>query len=164
VLFGALLAAYLAVRAKQVIPMPALPWAFWISTGAVLISSLILEYSFRSSKLGHHLAAYRALLGATALNYMFFAVQAAGIVMLLQLSLPFRGTSQPLYIITLALLGLHLLHATGALVGLSLASLRSEKHHFTADNIGQIRPLKIYCHFLAGIWMVIFCVLIFANL
>lgn len=164
VLFGSLLVAYLIGRSRIAIPMPAIPWALWLGTGIVLVSSLILEYAIRSAYLNHTTAAYRALLGATGLTYLFFAVQATGVVMLFQLSLPFRGTSELLFALTVALMVLHLIHALGALIGLTIASLQSEKHHYTSETIGVIRPLSIYCHFLTAVWMVIFCVLIFANL
>lgn len=162
-LFGAVLVAYGVVRARTPVAMPALPWVFWISTFVVLVSSLMLQYAYQSAKLMHGVAAHRAILAAAGLTYLFVGLQAPGLLMLGEMSYTFRNASTALYLITFLLIGLHLLHVIGGLVALTRISLASEKHHYERDDVGQLRPMMIYHHYMTAIWFIIFTALLVLN-
>lgn len=163
VLFLALVIAYIVEHAKITIGMPALPWVFWISTFVVLLSSVFLNYAIQSTKLMHPTAAHRALLSATGLGYLFLGLQAPGLIMLAQLAMPFRAVSSTLYVLTFLLIALHLMHVVGGVAYLTVASLRSEKHHYESGDIGQLRPLSVYWHYLAVVWVLLFSMLLILN-
>lgn len=162
-LFGAALIAYAIVRARVNWPMPALPWIFWISTFVVLMSTLLLQYAVMSARLMRGTTAHRALLAATVFTYLFMGLQAPGLVMLGQMHMPFHAISPALYYITFAIIGLHLLHVLGALVALSVVSIKSEKHHLNTGDVAHLRPLLIYSHYLSIAWVIIFCMLLVLN-
>lgn len=163
VLFAAVLVAYAIVRTQVAIAMPALPWAFWLSTFVILLSSLFLQYAYTSARLRHGTAAHRALLTSTGLTYLFVGLQAPGLIMLAQLSFAFRAVSTTLFVLTLIMIGLHLIHVVGGMAALSVFALRSEKHKYEGEEIGQIRPITIYHHYLAVVWVIMFCLLLVLN-
>jgi len=163
VLFAAALIAYVVVRAKVIISMPPLPWIFWFSTFAVLVSSVFLQYAINAARLGRGTTAHRALLTATGLGFLFLGLQGPGLVMLGQMNMAFTAVSVTLYALTLILIGLHLLHVIGGLFVLTRASLRSERQHYTGGDTGELGPIAIYWHFLAVLWVVLFSALLILN-
>lgn len=160
VLFGALLIAWMVTRSGMRFPPPALPWIFWIATGAVLVSSVFLNYAVQSAKAGRGDAAHRGLLCGTGFAYLFLGLQGAGLVMLGQMHLAWQAVNTTLYTILLLLIALHLAHVIGGVVYLSYASLRSERHHYTDGDIGQLRPMVIFWHYMAVLWVILFTVLV----
>lgn len=163
VLFLAIIVAYVVEHGKIRIGMPALPWVFWISTFVVLLSSVFLNYAIQSARMLHSTAAHRALLSATGLGFLFLGLQGPGLIMLGQMAMPFRAVSSTLYVLTFLLIGLHLLHVIGGVAYLTLASLRSEKHHYDSGDIGRLRPVSIYWHYLAVVWVILFSMLLVLN-
>lgn len=160
VLFVAMLIAYVVVAARTVIDAPLLPWIFWISTLVVLVSSVFLNYTVQATRLGRAVSAHRSLLTATGLGYLFLGLQAPGLVMLAQLKMTFLALSPALFALTLGLIALHLVHVIGGVAYLSVASLRSEKRHYESGDIRRLRPMIIYWHYMAVLWVILFSVLL----
>jgi cytochrome c oxidase subunit 3 len=165
VLFVAAIIAYVVAWANKTTTMhlPALPWIFWLSTPAVLLSSLFLDYAGRSARAAHGVAAHRALLTATGMGFFFIGLQAPGMIMLGQMNLPFQAVSPTMYALMFVLIGLHLVHSVGGLVVLSAASLRSERHHYEVAEARQLKPITLYWHFVAVAWIAMFSMLLLVK-
>jgi cytochrome c oxidase subunit 3/cytochrome o ubiquinol oxidase subunit 3 len=57
-----------------------------------------------------------------------------------------------------ALVGLHALHVTVGLVGLSLVSILAFLGHIRTEHAGHGEILSVYWHFVDGVWVVVFMV------
>ncbi|MCS7032898.1 MAG: hypothetical protein NZ561_02760 [Phycisphaerae bacterium] len=162
--FAGLLIAYLVLYLRLPVSMPRLPWIYWLSTAAILVSGIALHRSVSAARRSDGERAHRALLIGTGLIYLFVGLQGAGVIMLSQMHLAFRAVSPTLFGLTLVMAGLHLLLAIGALAALSELSLRSERHHYEGGEARQLEPINSFCRALAIWWLAIFVVVMGFNL
>lgn len=163
VTFIALVIAYLVVAMKLRIDAPLLPWVFWVSTFVVLVSSVFLNFTVQATRIGRADTAHRSLLTATGLGYLFLGLQAPGLIMLTQLKMTFLALSPALFALTIALVALHMVHVIGGVAYLSVASLRSEKKHYESGDIGRLRPMIIYWHYMAVLWVILFSLVLIVR-
>lgn len=160
--FAWLLFGYAVTRSGSEVTSPAVPVWFWFSTFVILVSSVVLHWSYLSAKLGRVTMAGLALRLATALGVLFLILQAPGLVKLVQWQKPLEGASATPYVLVLAMVGLHALHV---LVGLGrLAVLNKRRHIDHADDNGaaHLKQMCLFWHFLAVVWVVMFGVILWA--
>jgi cytochrome c oxidase subunit 3 len=149
-MFAGLTSAFI-VKSNQVNWKPvALPSIFWVSTVAIVLSSLTIYLANRAIKT-QQIANYRIMLMATmVLGALFIFLQWKGFQELWAQQITFRGAGagQFLYVI----FGLHVLHVLGGIVALKIIWIRSffNKHKF---NSVPVDVASTYWHFVDLLWI-----------
>jgi cytochrome c oxidase subunit 3 len=141
-----------------------LPSLFWVSTTAILASSVALALGVRAFK-RRALSAYRGFLAlATILGGGFIAFQVLAWRELLDRGLPV-GTEVAadfLYVIS----GAHFLHVAGGLVALAVVALRAWTRYrepedllltsLDHDRVPAVELVATYWHFVDLLWIYLF--------
>ena len=137
------------------------PSIFWLSTVAILFSSLCLYLADKFLK-EEKINLYQIFLFITLiLGVVFIILQWKGFMQLWNEGITFKGASggsQFLYVIA----GLHLTHVVGGIIALSVSSIKS----FIIPDVkkNSIKLVSIYWHFVDIIWIVLFSLLYILTL
>jgi len=128
-----------------------LPPTLWLSTGIILISSVVFEVARRMFGRGNHRGASRLFVVTGCLGAAFLASQLAAWRELVRAGayLLQNPHSSFFYLFT----GLHALHLVGGLVALLVLLLRKNPRRELVDMV------TYYWHFLGVLWLVLFGVL-----
>lgn len=131
-------------------PVP-LPGALWLSTGIILISSVVFEFARKVYKDGNRAVAARLLSVTGILGVAFLASQTSAWRMLVErgVYLAANPYSSFFYIFT----GLHAAHLVGGLVGLGVVVFGRKTRREVID------AAAYYWHFLGVLWLILFGVL-----
>jgi cytochrome c oxidase subunit 3 len=132
------------------------PRALWLSTGILLLSSLMIEWARRA--LGEHRwFVYRRRLLLTA--FLGFAFMAAQLLALTELV---RGgyyvRSNPHASVFYVFTGLHAAHLSGGMMVLVYLMLRRGRNWFRHRAISDLAA--IYWHFMGILWVALFALLL----
>lgn len=129
-----------------------LPWALWLSTGIILVSSVTCEIARRLFKRGLTLRATPWFITTAALGTVFLGSQlTAWRELILQgLFLTQNPYSSFFYLFTAA----HGAHLIGGLIALLVLIVRSRRRTELVDSIA------FYWHFLGVLWIVLFAILL----
>ena len=135
-----------------------LPDSFLISSAVIFISSIILFFVKPILKKNKSISPL--LLGVLILGLLFFFFQYKGWQQLISQGVYLTGEgSNPsgsfLYVLTLA----HLVHMLGGIIALVLITVKSRSNFYTIDNCLTIELTSFYWHFLALLWICLFCLL-----
>jgi cytochrome c oxidase subunit 3 len=165
VLFAASMVGYLVVRLRAPSWPPAgsprLPQGLWVSTLLLLLSSVTIHRAVRRAEQGNAPGLRNWLLATTVLGAAFLVSQVLNWVNLIGARhLPAQSN---LYAFTFYMLsGLHGAHVLGGLVPLGITTRRADQGRYTPNSHEGVRYLSMYWHFLDGVWVVMFFVLIVA--
>ncbi len=154
-LFAGLTSAYIVRKAEGNWLQFDLPDWFWISTVAIVFSSVLLHISKRTVKNGKSPVVF--LFVALLLGVLFTFSQFMGWNQLVSEGVYLTGEgSNPagsfLYVITL----LHVIHLGGGLVSLTITSINASQGKYTSENYLGIELNAIYWHFLDVLWLYLF--------
>jgi len=135
-----------------------LPDSFLISSAVIFISSIILFFVKPILKKNKSISPL--LLGVLILGLLFFFFQYKGWQQLISQGVYLTGEgSNPsgsfLYVLTLA----HLVHMLGGIIALVFITVKSKSNFYTIDNCLTIELTSFYWHFLALLWICLFCLL-----
>lgn len=165
-LFVALTSAYIIRQsdkntgglAKDWFPLQ-IPSALWVTTGAILISSLTFELARRTLKKNQYTQFRNWIVITTALGAIFLIGQ---VIAWRQLAgqgiyLSSHPHSSFFYILS----GLHALHLIGGIIALVYVTLAAVKLRITARKRNAVEVTSLYWHFLDGLWIYLFLLLFF---
>ncbi|HKP36712.1 MAG TPA: cytochrome c oxidase subunit 3 [Pyrinomonadaceae bacterium] len=163
-LFTALASAYIVRSASSNDWQPiAMPRILWLSTAAIVISSVTIEFARRSLK-QHLNSRYGQWLVITAgLGLIFVASQLFAWRALARQGVYVSSNphSSFFYLFT----GAHGVHVMGGILALSYLLLRTRKKRETVEGelkrIGSADAATIYWHFMDGLWICLFLLLFF---
>jgi cytochrome c oxidase subunit 3 len=160
-MFAGLTSAYI-VKSNQVNWKPVtLPSVFWISTAAMLLSSLTLQMALRSFK-QREMNKYRSLIGATLLlGAAFIVLQWMGFSELWKQQVTFKGAGagQFLYII----FGLHALHVVGGVVVLLVMFIKAFTGKIKLYSSVPVEVAATYWHFVDFLWIYLLVFFLFIG-
>lgn len=129
-----------------------LPRIFWVSTVAILLSSLTMLMA-KKAFINREMPKYRALLAVTlGLGILFTVCQFIGFSQLWAQNVRFKGSSgagQFFYAIT----GLHALHVLGGLVALIIFLVKSWIGKVKMYSVVPVEVLGVYWHFIDILWV-----------
>jgi cytochrome c oxidase subunit 3 len=128
-----------------------IPRMFWISTGAIIISSITLQMALRSFK-QREMNQYRMLMGVTLLLGIAFVVfQWLGFQELWAQKITFRGAGagQFLYVI----FGLHAIHVIGGIIALIIMFIRAFIGKTKLYSSVPVEVMAVYWHFVDVLWV-----------
>tara|TARA_B110000116_G_scaffold128468_1_gene111423 strand:+ start:109 stop:714 length:606 start_codon:yes stop_codon:yes gene_type:complete len=132
-----------------------LPNYFVLSTGIIILSSLLLF--FAKKKLRNGESVFSLVFTVLILGILFSGFQVLGWQQLSNQGVYFMGEGWNkaggfLFILTL----MHLLHLAGGLIALSISAVKSKKNLYSIDNYSGLELTSIYWHFLTVLWVIIF--------
>jgi cytochrome c oxidase subunit III len=169
VLFIVLIFMYLHARTTHPIGSHPFPRFFGLSTVLLLISSAMLRPTARFYRKDNLRRLSRALGYTLLLSIGFVAAQVAGWRELFLSGLPLQKAAAGTLVYWLSAL-----HAMHLLLGMSfLAYFWARTRHAAADGVRtllfirnpyrrlQLQMLRLYWHFMDGLWVVLFLVLLF---
>jgi cytochrome c oxidase subunit III len=157
-----LLGGYVVIKGRASMEPLAIPVWFWFSTFALLVSSVVLQWSYLSARAGRLVTSSNTLLLSTALGCLFLLLQTPGVLRLIETNRQVAEQHATLYLLVLVLVLLHGLHA---LVGLGRMIVLNNRTHRRSSNKNSAAHLKQMCliwHFLAIVWVVMFGVILWA--
>ena len=128
-----------------------IPKMFWISTAAIIISSITLQMALRSFK-HREMNQYRMLMGVTLLlGVAFVILQWLGFQELWAQKITFRGAGagQFLYVI----FGLHAIHVIGGIIALIVMFIRAFIGKTKLYSSVPVEVMAVYWHFVDVLWI-----------
>ncbi|MEW6337963.1 MAG: cytochrome c oxidase subunit 3 [Acidobacteriota bacterium] len=164
-LFAAGIAGYLVIRARaEVWPppgVPPLPGGLWLSTVLILLSSATLYWAVDGIRHEDRRALRLGLSATAALGLAFLASQTVSWFALVAA----EGRPQAsLFAFTFFVLTvLHALHVVGGLVPLGVVTARAWRGAYTRDVHAGVEYTAMYWHYLDGVWLVLFAVLLLGS-
>ena len=150
-MFAGLTSAFI-VKSNQTNWTPVeIPFIFWISTAAIILSSLTIQLALRSFK-QRQMSRFRSLVAVTlVLGISFVAMQWIGFNELWAQKVTFKGgnAGQFLYVI----FGLHALHVIGGVIALLVMFVRAFTGKTKIYTAVPIEVAAIYWHFVDLLWV-----------
>lgn len=138
-----------------------LPQVFFINTGVIILSSICLEYSYRSFVNGNALLYRGLLLASFFLGVGFVALQYNGWNELFSIGIDLKGNPSGsfLYLIT----GVHAAHVLGGITAIVVALIHAFTLKYKVTDIRKNRFQLVvqYWHFVDILWVYLFLFLIF---
>jgi cytochrome c oxidase subunit 3 len=132
------------------------PPALWLSTGILLLSSVMIEWA-RRALADHRWFVYRRRLLLTSfLGFSFLAAQLIALTELVRHGFLLRSNphASVFYVFT----GLHGLHLVGGMIALNYLLLRRGRNWLSHRNRSSL--IAIYWHFMGVVWVALFAVLL----
>lgn len=160
--FAWLLIGYVYVRSGPGVESPAVPVWFWFSTFVLLVSSVTLHWSYLSAKMGRLTVSGIALHLSTMLGVLFLVLQTPGLVALVRLHRQAQAPNATAYMLVLALVALHGLHALVGLGRMAVLNRRAHTENAHAHGAAHLKQMCLFWHFLAVVWVVMFGVILWA--
>lgn len=162
-LFGAFTSAYIVRQGAGNWLEYVLPPTFYYSTGAIIISSFALHYSYYSFKKGNEMM-YKGMLVLSFILGMIFVVlqlEAWGEMFTTGIGLKGNPSGSFLYVIT----GVHALHVMGGIAALVVAMIHAFtlKYKPTLKRKNRFVLVVQYWHFVDIIWVYLFLFLLFTK-
>lgn len=152
-MFGALTSAYIVRQSAGNWLEFALPTLFYVSTGALLLSSVTIQACYAAFLKGNALM-YRGLLALTlVLGFAFVILQFQAWEAMFAAGLPLKGNPSPSFVYVLS--GLHAAHVLGGLVSLIVAVIHGFRLPVLATPRRKLRLqlTMTYWHFMDFLWI-----------
>jgi|SRR5437762_5890087 len=131
-----------------------MPKIFWISTTAILLSSVTVQMALRSFK-QREMNHYRLLIGITLLlGIVFVLLQWTGFQQLWAVRITFKGSGagQFLYVI----FGLHAVHVIGGIITLLVMFIKAFAGKIKLYSSVPVEVAATYWHFVDILWVYLF--------
>jgi cytochrome c oxidase subunit III len=127
------------------------PRIFWVSTGAIILSSLTLQLALRNFK-QRSMKQYRLFIGLTLLlGIAFVLFQWIGFGQLWEQKITFKGSGagQFLYVI----FGLHAIHVIGGVIALVVMFIKAFAGRIKIYSSVPVEVMSTYWHFVDLLWL-----------
>ncbi len=150
-MFAGLTSAFIVKSNMAGFKTVGLPKAFYVSTAAILISSVTIQMALRSFK-NREMARYRSLMGLTLLlGVAFVILQWIGFKELWEQQITFKGggAGQFLYVI----FGLHALHVVAGIIALIVMFLKAYMGRIKLYSSVPVEVMATYWHFVDLLWI-----------
>ena len=155
-MFASLSSAYIVRQAAGnwlEFPLPSL---FYVSTAAILLSSLVLHLSYKGYVNGNEKLYKYGLVLASLLGLAFIVLQYQGWLAMMEMGVPLRSNPSGDFIYAIS--GLHAAHILGGLAALAVALVHafSLKYKVTEKRKLRFELTMIYWHFVDFLWVYLF--------
>lgn len=153
-MFAGLTSAYIVRRNQANWLQFELPKVFWMSTVAILFSSLTIYLAGKSFK-ARKMKRYRILITITAaLGILFAALQWMGFQDLWGHGIQLLGQdSNPSASFLFVIVGLHALHVLGGVIALLIIFIKAYSNRTKSYNNITIEVVSTYWHFVDILWV-----------
>lgn len=140
-----------------------MPVGLWASTAVILLSSFTMHRAVENVRHERQTRFRNMLLTTLLLAIGFILVQVPCLAELLREHMAHREQNIVLYGSIFFLILLHALHVVGGIVPMVVTNVRARNNAYDHEHFGPIRYLSMYWHFLDGVWLVMFAVLLIAG-
>lgn len=150
-MFAGLTSAFIVKSNQTAWETITMPKVFWVSTAAIIISSITLQMALRSFK-QRAMSQYRLLIGLTLLlGVAFIFLQWMGFQQLWEQKITFKGSGagQFLYVI----FGLHALHVIGGVMALIVIFIKAFAGRTKRYSSVPAEVMATYWHFVDLLWL-----------
>lgn len=162
-LFGAFTSAYLVKQAAGNWLEYKMPMVFYVNTGAIVLSSLVLHTSVRGFKSGRETVYKVGLLVTLFLALTFIVLQYVGWTQLYNVGVDLKQnvSGSFLYLIT----GVHALHVLGGVAAIITACIHAFtlKFKVTQKRVDRFELVLHYWHFMGALWIYLFVFLLMSK-
>ena len=153
-MFAGLTSAYIVRQAQGNWRDYPLPSIFWVSTIAILVSSLTMHLGVRAFK-QRRMPMFRMLVTATlVLGILFALFQYMGFSQLYANNIRVDGNPSESFLFIIA--GLHLLHIAGGIIALLIVFFRAFRTNVKVYNATGLEVIATYWHFVDVLWIYLF--------
>lgn len=150
-MFAGLTSAYIVKRNQANWSSFELPGMFWISTGAIVLSSFTLFLASKAFK-ERMMSRYRSLMAATLLlGVLFIALQFIGFKQLWDSGLTLQKNVA--YSFLYVIVGIHAAHVVGGIVALVVMSLKAFSTKIRVYSSVPVELISTYWHFVDVLWI-----------
>ncbi|HOS48082.1 MAG TPA: cytochrome c oxidase subunit 3 [Bacteroidia bacterium] len=153
-LFAGLTSGYVVRQAEGNWLVFEIPTMFYISTVAIILSSITMQMSIAAIRKDNKVMAKNLIIITLGLGLAFVFCQFMGWSALVDNNIHFVGTPSESFFY--ALTGLHLAHLAFGLIGLMVTAGKSILQKYSSKNYLGISLCAIYWHFLGGLWLYLF--------
>ncbi len=157
-MFAGFTSAYIIKRNQAKWVSFEMPVVFWISTVAIVLSSITLYLAGRSFK-QRQMQQYRSFITATLiLGVLFIILQVIGFKQLWNAGITLTGNVSYsfLYVIVLA----HALHVAGGVIALIVLFAKALRSKVKSYNSVPVEVVSTYWHFVDALWIYLLVFLI----
>ena len=156
-MFAGLTSAYVVKRNQSNWQEFKLPSVFWISTLAILISSVTIHLAVKSFK-AREMGRYKTMITATlVLGLLFAALQIAGFNALHKEGIQILGIGSNASASFLGIItGLHILHVLGGVIALTVVFIRAFSIKNKQYSSIPVEIVSTYWHFVDVLWIYLF--------
>lgn len=138
---------------------PPLPRTLWISTLAILLSSVTIQYALISIRRDRQAALLRGLVATLSLGLLFLILQGLNWWEIYAALPPNLPPERPYLMLFYVLTGLHAAHVIGGLIPLIVVTVLAARRRYVANYHPGVRYNALYWHFLDIIWVLLFSLL-----
>lgn len=150
-MFMGFTSAYVVKRSQANWQRFELPAIFWVSTAAILLSSLTIHLSLRQFR-ERNMIRYKQLITLTAALGIVFAVcQIIGFSDMTSHGLTLDSTVSASFIYVIV--GMHILHVIGGVVALIILFARAFRTRIRTYSAVPIEVVATYWHFVDALWI-----------
>lgn len=162
-MFAGWTSAFLVRKAQGNWLLFPMPWAFWVSTAVILISSVTMHLTLKSFN-ERKMSLYKTYLSVTAfLGVLFMLLQFTGYYLLHQSGITLASNGEGvsgsfIYVIS----GVHILHMLGGVIALVIMYfvVNFRRNIRIYSNTG-LEILSTYWHFVDVLWIYLFLFFLF---
>ena len=169
-LFAATLFGFLVIRIQNhdawPNDLPGLPSLLWVSTVILMLSSVTMQGAVRAARGDHGPRLTMHMILTLILALSFLALQSlcwhawfSVVTERWNESAEYRFALTNFYILT----GLHALHVVGGLVPITLVTRRALGRGYSPEDCAGVAYCAMYWHFLDGVWVILFMVLLIGT-
>ena len=139
-----------------------LPALLWLSTLVILASSVTAHLALQNVRRERQ-SKFRGMLIATlVLSILFLLVQAPSLGGLIAEHFA-EGNDNTMLGLIFFLVLLHALHVVGGIVPLAVTTYKAGQGRYDHEHYGPVKNMALYWHFLDGVWLFMFAVLLFTG-
>lgn len=153
-MFAGLTSAYIVRKAQGNWVMYHLPPVFWVSTAAIVLSSVTIILGTRAFK-QRQMPRFKLLISVTLILGILFAIlQYVGFKQLYATNIRLDGNPSESFLFIIA--GLHLLHILGGIVALLIVFFRAFRKKVKIYSSTGLEIVSAYWHFVDVLWIYLF--------
>lgn len=150
-MFGGLTSAYIVKRNQPRWQSYELPAEFWISTVAIVLSSVSIWLAVKAFK-NRDIQKYRLLMLATSvLGVLFVALQVMGFQSLWKQGFTLQANAS--FAFVYVIVGLHALHVIGGIVALLVMTIKAFGSKVRNYSAVPVEIMATYWHFVDILWI-----------
>ncbi len=160
-MFAGLTSAYIVRRNQSNWLEFSFPITFWYSTVVIILSSVTMQLSLKYFQAGE-INKFKNLVSATTvLGILFMVLQLYSFNSLSHSGVKLLGQgSNPSASFLVVIIGIHMLHVFGGVIGLLIVFFKSFSNRIKNNNSAPLEIAATYWHFVGLLWIYLF---IFLN-
>ena len=136
-----------------------MPAGLWASTAIILLSSFTMHRAVENVRHERQTRFRNMLLWTLLLAIAFLLVQVPCLVELLREHVQYKQQRFMLFGAVFFLILLHAMHVVGGIIPLCVINHRARNNAYDHENFGAVRHMSMYWHFLDGVWLMMFGIL-----